>query len=313
MSPYRIVFGKAYHPLLQELEELRLEVYENSQIYKQKVKQFHDKHILRKEFQVSQKVLLFNSRLKFIVVEIKMKLQIAPSRSMGINSRFSMKSLNFGDLEPTTIIIQLANKSIAHPLGILEDVLVRINELIFPVDFYVLDMEDEPFGKGPILILGRPFLMTARTKIDVHVETLSMEFDDNRVQFNIFEAMKHHIEDPSLFGIDIIDELVEDYMQPGTSLVEISNFVERAHLLVIITNNLRSEQEEKLLQVLRKNKKAIGPSRNQPFHLYAQNIIGGRSLTYKAAVEATEFYHPGCRQEGGHETTCSRDHLPHIG
>ncbi|RDY01097.1 Retrovirus-related Pol polyprotein, partial [Mucuna pruriens] len=47
---------------LQELDELRLEAYENSRIYKQKVKRFHDQQILRKEFQVDQKVLLFNSR-----------------------------------------------------------------------------------------------------------------------------------------------------------------------------------------------------------------------------------------------------------
>ncbi|RDX74717.1 hypothetical protein CR513_45491, partial [Mucuna pruriens] len=81
MSPYRIIFGKTCHlPCnlaydqageqrkfqLQELDELRLEAYENSRIYKQKVKNFHDQKILRKDFHVGQKVLLFNSRLKLI-------------------------------------------------------------------------------------------------------------------------------------------------------------------------------------------------------------------------------------------------------
>ncbi|RDY09474.1 hypothetical protein CR513_06157, partial [Mucuna pruriens] len=115
------------------------------------------------------------------------------------------KSLNFGDLEPTGITIQLANRSIVQPLGVLEDVLIQVNELIFPADFYVLDMEDETSGKESTLIMGRPFLMKARTKIDVHVGTLLMEFGDTLVQFNILEAMKHPTEDHSFFGIDVIE------------------------------------------------------------------------------------------------------------
>ncbi|RDX84922.1 hypothetical protein CR513_33955, partial [Mucuna pruriens] len=121
------------------------------------------------------------------------------------------RSLNFGDLKPTRMTIQLVNRSIVQPLGVLEDVLVQVNELIFPADFYVLDMEDETSKKESTLILGRPFLMIVRTKINVHVGTLSMEFGDTLVQFNIFEAMKHPIEDHSLFGIDVIEELVEKY------------------------------------------------------------------------------------------------------
>ncbi|RDY07803.1 Retrovirus-related Pol polyprotein from transposon 17.6, partial [Mucuna pruriens] len=118
------------------------------------------------------------------------------------------KSLKFGDLEPTGMTIQLANRN----------VLVQVNELIFPADFYVLDMEDETSRKGSTLILGRPFLMTTRTKINVHAETLSMEYGDHLVQFNIFEAMKYLIEDHSLFGIDLIDELVEEHLQLNASI-----------------------------------------------------------------------------------------------
>ncbi|RDX93683.1 hypothetical protein CR513_24022, partial [Mucuna pruriens] len=80
------------------------------------------------------------------------------------------KSLNCGDLEPTGMTIQLANRSVVQPLVVLEDIL------------------DETPGKGSTLILGRPFLMTAKTKIDVYAETLSMEFGYTLVQFNIFEA-----------------------------------------------------------------------------------------------------------------------------
>ncbi|RDX94156.1 Retrovirus-related Pol polyprotein, partial [Mucuna pruriens] len=246
------------------------------------------------------------------------------------------RTVNFGDLEPIGMTIQLANRSIVQPLGVLEDVLMQVNELIFLADFYVLDMEDETSGKESTLILGRPFLMTARTKIDVNVGTLSMEFGDTMVQFNIFEVMKHLTEDHSLFGIDLLDEIVEEYFQLNSSSEDIENFAgstdeisclgfaneevdykevqdlpnsednhsdiadldfevelselrSRIHQLknssspllpmelkplpshlkyayldsaqqlsVIIANNLRQEQEDKLLEVLRQHKKAIG-------------------------------------------------------
>ncbi|RDX77802.1 hypothetical protein CR513_42009, partial [Mucuna pruriens] len=53
-----------------------------------------------------------------------------------------------------------------------------------------------------------------------------MEFGESLVQFNIYDAMKHPMKDYSLFSIDIIDELVEEYMQLGISSAEFSNFVE---------------------------------------------------------------------------------------
>ncbi|RDX92306.1 hypothetical protein CR513_25582, partial [Mucuna pruriens] len=144
--------------------------------------------------------------------------------SINVMSASIYRSLNFGDLEPAGMTIQLANMSIVQPLGVLEDVLVQVNKLIFPADFYVLDMEDETSGKESTLILGRTFLMTARTKIDVHVGTLSMEFGDTLVQFNIFEAIKHPTEDHSIFGINFLDEIVEEYIQLNSSNEDIEEF-----------------------------------------------------------------------------------------
>ncbi|RDX98088.1 hypothetical protein CR513_19034, partial [Mucuna pruriens] len=88
-------------------------------------------------------------------------------------------------------------------------------------------MENETPGKGSTLILGRSFLMTAKTKIDVHARILSMEFGDILLQFNIFEAMKHPTEDHYLFGTDLIDELVEEYFQLDSHNEDIDNFAER--------------------------------------------------------------------------------------
>ena len=58
---------------LLELEEMRLNAYESSRLYKEKVKAYHDKKLLKKEFRPGQQVLLFNSRLKFFPGKLKSK------------------------------------------------------------------------------------------------------------------------------------------------------------------------------------------------------------------------------------------------
>ncbi|CAN6562575.1 unnamed protein product [Malus baccata var. baccata] len=89
---------------------------------------------------------------------------------------------------------------------------VQVDNLIFPVDFYVLEMEDSPNVTPLQILLGRPFMKTARTKIDVFKGTLTMEFDGEIINFNISEAMKFPKDDHSCFSIDVLDELAQDYL-----------------------------------------------------------------------------------------------------
>ncbi|XP_052483050.1 uncharacterized protein LOC128036182 [Gossypium raimondii] len=96
-----------------------------------------------------------------------------------------------GPLKKTGVIIQLADRSVVYPEGLLEDVLVKVNELVFPVDIYIINMEDDNSTKLSDILLGRPFLSTASAKIDVRSGTLTMEFDGEIVKFNVYEAMSH--------------------------------------------------------------------------------------------------------------------------
>ncbi|XP_068648505.1 uncharacterized protein [Aristolochia californica] len=82
---------------------------------------------------------------------------------------------------------KLPAKSNAYTKGVDEDVLVHVNDLIFPIDFYVLDMENGD-QTAPIL-LGRLFLKASKTKIDVHSGTLTMEFDGEIVKLNIYDEI----------------------------------------------------------------------------------------------------------------------------
>ncbi|XP_022866955.1 uncharacterized protein LOC111386723 [Olea europaea var. sylvestris] len=72
--------------------------------------------------------------------------------------------LGLGEPKATIVTLQLADRSLTHPRGIIEDVLVKVDKLIFPADFLILDMEED---KDVPIILGRPFLATARALIDV--------------------------------------------------------------------------------------------------------------------------------------------------
>ncbi|XP_071925241.1 uncharacterized protein [Coffea arabica] len=128
--------------------------------------------------------------------------------SINVMPRSVYNLMNVGPLKETGIIIQLADRSNAYPDGVLEDILVQIDNLIFPTDFYVLDMEDDNSNSSPIL-LGRPFLKTARTKIDVFTGTLTMEFDGDVIKFSIYDAMKYPGESHSVFVIDVIDSLAQ--------------------------------------------------------------------------------------------------------
>ncbi|CAN6559843.1 unnamed protein product [Malus baccata var. baccata] len=75
------------------------------------------------------------------------------------------------------------------------------------------DMEDSVHSTSLPILLGRPFIKTARTKIDVYKGTLTMEFDGEVINFNISETMRYPIDDHSCFSIDVIDSLAHEYLE----------------------------------------------------------------------------------------------------
>ena len=74
------------------------------------------------------------------------------------------QKLGLGAYEPTSIVLQLADKSTTCAQGVVEDVLVKVDKFIFSADFILVDMETD---KNTPIILGRPFLATSRALIDV--------------------------------------------------------------------------------------------------------------------------------------------------
>ncbi|XP_016165060.1 uncharacterized protein LOC107607643 [Arachis ipaensis] len=107
----------------------------------------------------------------------------------------------------------LADKSIISVVGIAKVVLVTINGLIFPIDFYILEMPPNDSGRPSSILLGRPFLKTSRFKLDAFSGTYSFEIDGRAMSFNLDEAMKYLLEDHSIFQCDIFYETVAEIHQ----------------------------------------------------------------------------------------------------
>jgi len=92
---------------------------------------------------------------------------------------FSMlKKIGDVEVRPTRMTLQLVDKSIKHPYGIIEDLIVKVDNFLFPVDFVVMDMEEDT--EVP-LILGRSFMKTARVIIDVDKRKLKVYAQDEEV------------------------------------------------------------------------------------------------------------------------------------
>ncbi|GKE36086.1 reverse transcriptase domain-containing protein [Tanacetum coccineum] len=99
---------------------------------------------------------------------------------------FSMfKRLGLGNPRPVNMVIEMADRSMQSPKGIVENVQVKIHKFIFPVDFVILDIIKD--NKVPI-ILGRPMLATTHARIDIFGGKISLEFGTKQVIFNANEG-----------------------------------------------------------------------------------------------------------------------------
>ena len=91
------------------------------------------------------------------------------------------------EIMPTRMTLQLVDRSITRPYGVIEDVLIRVKHMVFPADFVVMDVEED--HEVPV-ILGRPFMSTTSCIIDMGRKTLEMSFEDQKINFDLFEENK---------------------------------------------------------------------------------------------------------------------------
>ncbi|XP_057250032.1 uncharacterized protein LOC130591126 [Beta vulgaris subsp. vulgaris] len=116
------------------------------------------------------------------------------------------KKLQMGEPKPTRISLQLADRTVKYPLGILEDVPLRVGKFFIPCDFVVMEMEED--AQVPI-ILGRPFLATAGAIIDMKNGKITFEVGTEKMEYNLTNSMEAPSMGETIYRVDALDEAIE--------------------------------------------------------------------------------------------------------
>ncbi|KAL2492828.1 reverse transcriptase [Abeliophyllum distichum] len=103
--------------------------------------------------------------------------------------------------------------SIKYPRGVVEDVLIKVDKFFFPVDFIVLDIEED---RNMPVILGRPFLATSRALIDVEKGELILRVQDERAIFSMYTTLEQPIDLEECFRVDERVKLGQENCKPDT-------------------------------------------------------------------------------------------------
>jgi hypothetical protein len=172
--------------------------------------------------------------------------------------------------------VRLADRSFQYPVGIAENMLVEVGKFTFPVDFVILEMEED--NKVP-LILGRPFLHTADAIIRIKQRKLNFGVGEDRISFSIDAAMKHsYSNDDTCFSIDVIDEILEEdfdnllnegieilHSIQGTILEE-KLYAEFEEFIAMNVEEIQTDDEEEIIfeQITFNTKYKIRKSLEQP-------------------------------------------------
>ncbi|XP_075483669.1 uncharacterized protein LOC142523823 [Primulina tabacum] len=192
------------------------------------------------------------------------------------------RTLELGEVKPSNITLQLADRSLTYPRGIVEDVLVKEDKFIFPADFVILDMEED---QETPLIFGRPFLATGKALIDVHKGELTLRvgrMTKDSLERCLLESVSTVDEDDwdvreELLALNTLpkekinaqlEELLEDASKEvptaSPALKDLPSHLcyafldESSSYPVIISSALTIEEKDKLLRVLREFKSALG-------------------------------------------------------
>ncbi|GKE66685.1 reverse transcriptase domain-containing protein [Tanacetum coccineum] len=168
--------------------------------------------------------------------------------------------LSLETLKPTNISIRLADRSFQYPVGIAKNILVEVGKFTFPMDFVILEMEED--SKVP-LILRRTFLHIVDVVIRVKQKQLNLGVGTERMIFHIDSTMKHsYSNDDTCFCIDVIDEIFEEDLD---ALLNEGSKILYSIEGTILEEKLFAEFDEFMAMTANENSKSESNTEEPPF------------------------------------------------
>ncbi|XP_070019717.1 uncharacterized protein [Nicotiana sylvestris] len=117
------------------------------------------------------------------------------------------KTLGIGQPRATSMRLQMADRTMKMPLGIIDDVLVRVDKFILTTDFVILECEVD---YEVSIILGRPFLAIGKTLVDVEAGELTFRVGGEKVVFHVCKSMKQPNSTKVCSFVDLVTEVIVD-------------------------------------------------------------------------------------------------------
>ncbi|XP_070005202.1 uncharacterized protein [Nicotiana sylvestris] len=127
--------------------------------------------------------------------------------SINLMSYLVFKTLEIGQPRPTSMRLQMVDLTMKRPLGIIDNVLVRVDKFILWVNFVILDCEVD---YAVPIILGRPFLATGKALVDVEVEELTFRVGDEKVVFHVCKSMRQSNSNEGCSFVDLVTDVIID-------------------------------------------------------------------------------------------------------
>ncbi|RVW58821.1 putative mitochondrial protein [Vitis vinifera] len=172
------------------------------------------------------------------------------------------KQLGLGELKPTTITLSLADRSVKIPRGVIEDVLVQVDNFYYPVDFIVLDTDPTVKEANLVpIILGRPFLATSNAIINYKLNESLADFEEGLSEppnvLATLQSWRRIEEILPLFNKEeeqLLKKSPKLNLKPLPVELKYTYLEENNQCPVVISSSLTSHQEKCLLEVLKRSK-----------------------------------------------------------